>query len=221
MNLFREASAQSPTGKISYVVANAGIIRSDDVFSYDESGPSKPDLITIDVNIYGTLYTTKLAMHYFIAQNGTTPSPMQEDTCLVLIGSGAAFLDCLRIPQYSASKWAARGIMHSLRQTAYYYGSRVNVISPWYVKTGILSEEAWQQAKDAGVEFAEAADAGQCLLRILSDSTVNGHSFFVAARKWAKRGYIDLDLDDYTDDLLKEIQADQVRTTPVSAGLFA
>jgi NADP-dependent 3-hydroxy acid dehydrogenase YdfG len=91
----------------------------------------KPSLTTIDINLKGTLYTTKLALHYFIKQNGQEPSPTQQDTCLVLIGSGAAFLDCPRQPQYQSTKWGARGIMHSLRRTAFYYGSRVNVISPW------------------------------------------------------------------------------------------
>jgi NADP-dependent 3-hydroxy acid dehydrogenase YdfG len=85
----------------------------------------------IDINIKGSLYTTKLANHYFIRQNGQSASQSQEDTCLVLIGSGAAFLDCLRAPLYSATKWAMRGVMHALRGTAYHYGSRVNVISPW------------------------------------------------------------------------------------------
>jgi NAD(P)-dependent dehydrogenase (short-subunit alcohol dehydrogenase family) len=72
-----------------------------------------------------------LAPAIFIRQNGTKNSPEQEDTSLILIGSGAAFLDCPRAPQYCASKWAMRGIMHSLRRTAFFYGSRVNVISPW------------------------------------------------------------------------------------------
>lgn len=99
--------------------------------SGDDQEPEEPNLQTIDVNLKGTLYTAKLAQHYFIKQNGQSPSPNQEDTCLVLIGSGAAFLDCLRIPQYSATKWAVRGIMQSLRRTAFYYGSRVNVICPW------------------------------------------------------------------------------------------
>jgi NAD(P)-dependent dehydrogenase (short-subunit alcohol dehydrogenase family) len=132
--LFREAALFSPTGKISYVIANAGIHRQDEVFSYsgDDQEPEEPDLSIIDVNIRGTLYTAKLAAHYFIRQNGTEASQKQEDSSLVLIGSGAAFLDCPRGPQYSASKWAMRGIMHSLRRTAFFYGSRVNIISPWY-----------------------------------------------------------------------------------------
>lgn len=129
LRLFQGTAMFSPTGKIHYVVANAGIIRPDEVFSYSDE-PTKPSLSTIDINLKGKLYTAKLAMHYFVKQNGKTPSPQQEDTCLILIGSGAGIHDYLRIPQYSASKWAVRGIMHSLRRTAYYYGSRVNVIHP-------------------------------------------------------------------------------------------
>ncbi|KAK5044726.1 hypothetical protein LTR84_010500 [Exophiala bonariae] len=217
--LFREAESFSPTHQIHYVVANAGIIRKDEVFEFGE--PTEPELSTIDVNIKGTLYTVKLAMHYFIKQNGIVPGPEQHDTCLVLIGSGAGIHDCLRIPQYSATKWAARGIMHSLRRTSHFYGSRVNVIHPWYVKTKILSEEVFEEVKAKGVEFATVEDAGQCLLRILSDESINGRSLFIAARKWASTGYMDLDLEDTEEnELRKEIQFDQMRGNPVEDGLI-
>ncbi|KGO42689.1 hypothetical protein PEX1_104960 [Penicillium expansum] len=159
--------------------------------------------------------------HHFIRQNGTKNSPEQEDTSLILIGSGAAFLDCPRPPQYCASKWAMRGIMHSLRRTAFFYGSRVNVISPWYVNTNILSDEAFKHVSSVGVEFAQAEDATQYLLRILSVRSVNGHSFFVSGRKWESSGYMDLDLEDYTSNaLIREIQEDQIKSAPVELGLL-
>ena len=101
------------------------------ILSGSDQEPKKPDLTEIDIDLRGVLYTVKLAMHYFIKQNGTEPSPDQEDTCLVLVGSGAAYLDVPRMPQYCSSKWGMRGIMHSMRRTAFYYGSRVNIISPW------------------------------------------------------------------------------------------
>ncbi|KAH8688783.1 putative adam [Talaromyces proteolyticus] len=223
VHLFEVAASFSPTGKVSFVVANAGIHRKDEVFAYagDDKVLEKPDLATIDVNLIGSLYTSKLASHYFIKQNGQQPSESQEDTCLILIGSGAAFLDCPRAPQYCATKWAMRGIMHSLRRTAFYYGSRVNVISPWYVKTNILSEEDFAHVTSVGVQFAEASEAGECLLRILNDSTINGRSFFVSGKKWSTRGYLDLDIDDYPgDSLIESIQRDQVKSAPVEMGLF-
>ncbi|RHZ55161.1 putative short chain dehydrogenase/reductase [Aspergillus thermomutatus] len=102
------------------------------------------------------------------------------------------------------TKWATRGIMHSLRRTAFYYGSRINVISPWYVKTNILSDEAFAHVKSAG------------------DQTINGPSLFVSGRKWAPKGYMDLDLDDYPGNpLIQGIQEDQLKPEHFSLGLFA
>ncbi|KFY43575.1 hypothetical protein V495_03872 [Pseudogymnoascus sp. VKM F-4514 (FW-929)] len=221
VRLFSEAA--SFTGKVDYVVANAGICPEDQVFSFagKDKEPTEPNLKAIDVNLKGTLYTTKLAMHYFIKQNGEKPSPQQEDTCLVLIGSGAAFLDCPRGPVYPSTKWGVRGIMHTLRRTAFYHGTRVNLISPWYVKTSILSTEAFAHVESRGVQFAEAQDAGNALLRLLSDVTINGRSLFVSARKWAPAGYLDLDIDDYPgNELIQEIQVAQMAGAPVEEGLF-
>ncbi|KAH6653359.1 putative short chain dehydrogenase/ reductase [Truncatella angustata] len=196
VNLFKSAAEAAPDGRISYVIANAGVARRDEVFSFSgaDQEPIKPDLSIVDINVNGSLFTTNLALHYFVRQNGQT---------------------------YSASKWAMRGIMHSMRRTAYYYGSRVNVISPWYVRTNILSKEAFQHVEDVGVQFAEAEDAGRCLLRILGDKTVNGHSFFISARKWASQGFIDFDIDDHADnELIVAIQKDQLLSAPVENGLF-
>ncbi|KFX85748.1 hypothetical protein V490_09441 [Pseudogymnoascus sp. VKM F-3557] len=221
VRLFSEAA--SFTGKVDYVVANAGICPEDQIFSFagKDKEPTEPNLKAIDVNLKGTLYTTKLAMHYFIKQNGEKPSPQQEDTCLVLIGSGAAFLDCPRGPVYPSTKWGVRGIMHTLRRTAFYHGTRVNLISPWYVKTSILSTEAFAHVESRGVQFAEAQDAGNALLRLLSDVTINGRSLFVSARKWAPAGYLDLDIDDYPgNELIQEIQVAQMAGAPVEEGLF-
>lgn len=90
-----------------------------------------------------------------------------------------------------------------------------------YVKTNILSDGAFAHVAGAGVQFADAKDAGECLLRILSDTEINGRSFFIAPRKWAARGYIDLAMEDYPEDsLLQEIQEDQVKSAPVELGLF-
>ena len=130
--LFEASTSFSPNGAIDYVIANAGIAAQDAVFSFSgsDSEPIEPSLKVVDLNLHGALYTTKLALHYFMKQNGTEKDQAQSDTCLVLIGSSAAFLDVPKGPQYSAIKWAMRGVMHSLRRTAFYYGSRVNMISP-------------------------------------------------------------------------------------------
>ncbi|RBQ77003.1 hypothetical protein FVER14953_12392 [Fusarium verticillioides] len=222
IHLFKEATWLSLSGKIHYVIANAGMTKDDQTFNFDgkHQEPQKPNLQIIDVNLKGALYTTKLAMHYFVSQNGTEVNEEQEDTCLILISSGAGFLDVPRSPEYSSTKWAVRGIMHALRRTAFYYGSRVNIIAPWYIRTGILSNDQFDQVEKSGVEFATAEDAGECALRILSDTNIDGRTLFVCARKWAPRGYIDLNIEDYPEGLIREIQEDQMRNAPVDLGLF-
>jgi hypothetical protein len=90
-----------------------------------------------------------------------------------------------------------------------------------YVKTNILSEEEFGHVESIGIQLAEASEAGECLLRILSDSTINGRSFFVSGKKWSTRGYLDLDTDDYKgDSLIEDIQQDQIKPAPVEMGLF-
>jgi hypothetical protein len=90
-----------------------------------------------------------------------------------------------------------------------------------YVRTGILSAATFDEVEKAGVQIAKAEDAGAALLRILSDTSINGRSLFVAPRKWAEKGYVDLDVDEYPgNELLGEIQADQVKLAPVEKGLF-
>ncbi|KAJ4304475.1 hypothetical protein N0V90_000001 [Kalmusia sp. IMI 367209] len=194
LNLFQQA--EKHYRQIHYVVANAGIATKDDVFAFDgrtgslvissrltwalgaNSIPAKPNLDMIDVNIRGSLYTAKLAMHYFIKLNGVSPSPHQVDT-------------------------------------------RVNVISPWYVRTNILTKETFDHVESTGVEMAAAEDAGQALLRLLSDVRINGRMLFISPRRWAVQGYVDLDIDEYPgDQFLKEIQDNQVKPTPVTLGLF-
>ena len=67
----------------------------------------------------------------------------------------------------------------------------------------------------------ELQDAGQLLLRILSDESLNGRSLFLSPRKSAKSGYLDLDTDPYLDEgLLGEIHSEQVRPAAVELGLF-
>lgn len=222
VRLFKTAAEElAPDGRISYVVANAGITKADTVYEVAGEGePIKPDLQIIDVNIVGSLYTTKLALHYFAKQNGVKEDlRRQQDTCLVLIGSGAAFLDCLRAPQYQASKWAMRGVMHSLRRTMHFIGSRVNLVSPWYIRSGILTKDQFDGVEKLGVQLALLEDAQKALLRICSDVSVNGRNLFISPRKWREQGYWDMNIDDYHEmPEIENVQQEQMWGEPASLG---
>jgi hypothetical protein len=74
--------------------------------------PSKPpNLKTIEVNLHGALYTTKLALHTFIRQNGTdgsTSSP--TDTSLTLVGQARRSLIARAVSNIKAPSGALVGL---------------------------------------------------------------------------------------------------------------
>ena len=51
--------------------------------------PTKPDLKIVRVNIDGTFYTWKLAVHYFRKQ----PDVPERDRCFIITGSMVAWID--------------------------------------------------------------------------------------------------------------------------------
>lgn len=54
-----------------------------------EGEPTKPDLKIVKVNLDGTLYTWKLAVHYFRKQ----PDTEDRDRCFIITGSMVAWID--------------------------------------------------------------------------------------------------------------------------------
>jgi len=80
------------------------------------------------IDLIGVMYTSKLALHHFRRQYEHDSS---RETALVLQGSIAGYVDVAGSPQYNASKFALRGLLHSFRQTTHLHGTRVQYIAPW------------------------------------------------------------------------------------------
>lgn len=107
--VFDTAKSKSPSNSVDVVIANAGISRSsgDSLWNLTgmfallytanlsdhkidpEADPVKPDLNIVNVNVIGTLYTFKLAVHYFRKQ----PQSDDRDRCFVMTGSLVSFID--------------------------------------------------------------------------------------------------------------------------------
>ncbi|TVY36533.1 5'-hydroxyaverantin dehydrogenase [Lachnellula subtilissima] len=203
--LFDAAVKHSPHHSCDVVIANAGIVGADDLFKLEDPAlpPVKPDLRIIDINLMGTAYTSKLAIHYFRRQ----PVETYRDRCLIIKASIAAYADQPGSPQYNVSKWGARGLMRNLRRTIWKENIRVNLVAPWYVRTPILGEEIQAYLVGKGVEFATVEDCTKAMLKIASDTTINGRGIGIVPRTVATEGYMDLDHDDYKEgDFLKRWQ---------------
>lgn len=88
-----------------------------------------------EVNVVGVLYSVKLALHYFSKQ----PDTPERDRCLILGGSIAGYIDQAATIQYTAGKFALRGLLRTLRSTVWVAGVRVNLIAPWYVSSVVYT----------------------------------------------------------------------------------
>jgi hypothetical protein len=53
------------------------------------SAPVKPELNIVNVNLIGTMYTWKLAVHYFRKQ----PDTEDRDRCFIITGSMVSWID--------------------------------------------------------------------------------------------------------------------------------
>ncbi|KAM0715766.1 hypothetical protein Q7P37_008280 [Cladosporium fusiforme] len=194
--LFKKAS-DLHDGNIDIVFANAGISGSDPVFN-DTADPStdepvEPDLNILHTNLVGFMYTTKLALHYFARQKS---SGTERDRCLIMTSSMAGYADHNGAPQYSAAKFGVRGMMRSLRQMMPKQEARVNIIAPWFIRTGIISGAALEKLQAGHVPFANVEDAAAAVLHLASDKTLNGRAVAILPREITPHGYVDLEQDD-------------------------
>ena len=78
--------------------------------------------------------------------------------------------------------------MRGLRRTAWQHNTRVNYISPWAVRTGILSPAVVEHLERNGMEFAEKEDAAAAVMRCACDERVNGRGLCVVPRSWESCG---------------------------------
>ncbi|CAK7232063.1 hypothetical protein SCUCBS95973_008135 [Sporothrix curviconia] len=199
---FETAMAKSPCHSVDVVIANAGVIGRDDLYTLDDPTcpPQKPDLRTVDVNLYGALYTAKLALHYFRKHTVSA----ERDRCLIIKGSIAAYTDQPGSPLYNVSKYGVRGLFRNLRRTLHRDDVRINFVAPWYVRTPILSDKVVEYVTSKGVKFATVADGVRAMLNIAADQSINGRAIAIVPREEAPYGYMDLEHDDYEEgDVLK------------------
>ncbi|KAL3484346.1 hypothetical protein BJX62DRAFT_244034 [Aspergillus germanicus] len=161
-------------GSVDCVVANAAMPEKSDFLwedKLDEDGElEEPNLTLIDVNIKGTLFTAKLALHYF----GKNP---KSGGAFVVTGSAAGYFGGMPIAKYATSKHALLGLIRSLAILAPERGFRANYIAPWLTATEFSSEldELWgDRPINSQKEVAEA------ILMACADESLNGRGLFVA-----------------------------------------
>jgi NAD(P)-dependent dehydrogenase (short-subunit alcohol dehydrogenase family) len=191
---FKETIEYSPKKAIDVVIGNAGKSGADPVYHQENTDePTKPDLSIAEIDFMGTLYTVKLALHYF----QKTPRTDDHDKCLILTGSIVSYLDWPGAIQYNGAKFGVRGMMRSLRRTMPRDGGRVNIISPFFVHTRVHTPEIVEWLEKKGIEKVEKEDVGTSVVFIAADKSINGRAFALLPRSMAPKGFVDIDNDDF------------------------
>ncbi|PKS13177.1 hypothetical protein jhhlp_000521 [Lomentospora prolificans] len=193
-NMFETAKKLSPANSIDVVLANAGISRSSGDNPNDE--PQKPALNILNTNLTGSLYTFKLAVHYFRKQ----PDTEKRDRCFIITGSlNGGWVDSPGNWEYTAAKYALHGFTKVVRRSSPEQGIRIVYVAPCWIRSAIRPPHYEKWLMDQGVEFGEQEDVANCMMRIACDKSLNGQSFQITPRSVAKEGFMDIDRDDYKD----------------------
>jgi NAD(P)-dependent dehydrogenase (short-subunit alcohol dehydrogenase family) len=164
----------------------------------------KPDLKIVRVNLDGSLYTWKLAVHYFRKQ----PDTEDRDRCFIITGSMVAYIDSpvsdilpvafhpvgsdslthsvslyccwwlTRVSQgnweYTATKYALRGFMKTARRNSHEQAIRISYVAPCWIRSAIRTAEYEKWLVDRGIEFGEQKDVASCMMRIACDKSITG-----------------------------------------------
>ena len=110
-------------GKIDILVNNAGIIKRQDSIEFSEEDWDS----VLNVNLKTVFFLTQAVAQQFLKQNSGGK--------IINIASMLSYQGGIRVPSYTASKSAIRGVTMTLANEWAKYGINVNGIAPGYMAT--------------------------------------------------------------------------------------
>lgn len=120
--------------RLDFVALNAAIDERDDIFhsiSRDANRPpTKPNMLTFEVDLFAPYYGLKLAAHYMSLNE-------VRGGKVIITSSAAGLRGAPVIPQYSSCKHGLVGLTRSLAPRAAEHSITVNAICPNIVATGL------------------------------------------------------------------------------------
>ncbi|KAH7133876.1 hypothetical protein EDB81DRAFT_658955 [Dactylonectria macrodidyma] len=170
LSFFRHAYEQF--GAIDAVISNAAINRVEPFDEPEQAGaePEAPDISALNVNMIGTWYVTKAAVHFFRKRPETSSQ-------LVLFGSVASYFDTPPLYTYCASKAAVLGLMRALRTQLPKDNITVNMIAPWMTVTAMVTDhikKVW-----GNLPANSPLDVARASLLPIMRPDVNGKGFLI------------------------------------------
>lgn len=179
VSAFKATIEHSPSKGVDIVVAAAGLTGHGFVDPNDEppsldKDPPEPSVDTININLTGVFYTTRLALHYFQLK-GSDESANKGKKSIILISSLAGYLELPWLADYQGSKYGVRGIFKALRNNVPAMGVRMNLIAPWFIQTP-MTKDIGPRLEELGVALAKKETAVEAVLRCATDESISGKS---------------------------------------------
>jgi len=128
-------------GRIDVVMANAGISKEPSLI-VDEETPSKPALHTLNVNLIGTIYTVKLAIHYIRKNAVVNGATVASRGSIICTASNAGLYPFPVAPLYGASKAGVNNLVRSLAKPLQKQAIQINALAPAVLATNIAPDKA-------------------------------------------------------------------------------
>jgi 15-hydroxyprostaglandin dehydrogenase (NAD) len=129
---------RSPKYTNDLVAANAGIDDTQDLYNpASADGVTKPNYKTIEVDLYGPLYATQLAIHYFRTNSPNTGGK------IVVTSSAAGLYGSPPQPQYGVAKFGLIGLTRSMGGNKGLLKEKItiNAVCPSFVRTGLAPKD--------------------------------------------------------------------------------
>ena len=126
-------------GRIDILVNNAGIIKRQDSIEFSEENWDS----VMSVNLKTVFFLTQAVAKQFIAQGSGGK--------IINIASMLSYQGGIRVPSYTASKSAIRGITMTLANESAKYGIHVNAIAPGYIATNNTPQLRQDEERSADI----------------------------------------------------------------------
>lgn len=140
-------NAVAEFGRIDILVNNAGTIRREDAIDFSEKDWDD----VMDINLKSLFFLSQAAARQFIKQNTSGK--------IINIASMLSFQGGIRVPSYTASKSAIKGITMSLANEWAKHNINVNAIAPGYMATD--NTEALRNDADRSKSIVDRIPAGR------------------------------------------------------------
>ncbi|OQD85588.1 hypothetical protein PENSOL_c097G08288 [Penicillium solitum] len=179
--LFKKAKEHF--GQIQVVIANAGVMESEQVLDMDKLD-SNGDLVesseyfkVLDINVKGTMNTLRQGLFYMKDNDACFPDGSLGSIVMTISTSG--YFGATGNAGYISSKHALTGLLRSSQSVANKHNIRINAVSPFCTVTSMMEQfkDSWVAA---GLPLNTPNMVADAIIHMAADPSQRGSNYLAA-----------------------------------------